>query len=125
MERRQLLGRIGEEMALHHLEELGYRLLARNWRSGHKELDLVMEDEKKLRIIEVRCRSLRTTAGGVIAEPSLTVNRIKQRRLISAANAYAKRHNIGKEIVFDIVSIIADGSTFHLEYLPEAFSATI
>ena len=119
------MGRIGEEMALHHLEELGYRLLARNWRSGHKELDLVMEDDKKLRIIEVRCRSLRTTAGGGIAEPSLTVNRIKQRRLISAANAYAKRHNIGKEIVFDIVSIIADGSTFHLEYLPEAFSATI
>ena len=125
MERRQLLGRIGEEMALHQLEELGYRLLARNWRSGHKELDLVMEDNKKLRIIEVRCRSLRTIAGGAIAEPSLTVNRIKQRRLISAANAYAKRHNIGKEIVFDIVSIIADGSTFHLEYLPEAFSATI
>ena len=125
MERRQLLGRIGEEMALHHLEGLGYRLLARNWRSGHKELDLVMEDDKKLRIIEVRCRSLRTIAGGAIAEPSLTVNRIKQRRLISAANAYAKRHNIGKEIVFDIVSIIADGSTFHLEYLPEAFSATI
>ena len=119
------MGRIGEEMALHHLEELGYRLLARNWSSGHKELDLVMEDEKKLRIIEVRCRSLRTIAGGAIAEPSLTVNRIKQRRLISAANAYAKRHNIGKEIVFDIVSIIADGSTFHLEYLPEAFSATI
>ena len=57
-----------------------------------------------------------------IPEPSLTVNRVKQQRLISAANGFAKRHRIGKEIVFDIVSIVADGSQFHIEYLPNAFS---
>lgn len=142
MEKRHLLGRIGEELALEFLQKRGYRLLARNWRDGHKELDLVMEDDCCLRIIEVRCRSLsrsrsmdRSMGGSMnreisstlsacdwIPEPSLTVNRVKQQRLISAANGFAKRHRIGKEIVFDIVSIVADGSQFHIEYLPNAFS---
>lgn len=146
MEKRHLLGRIGEQLALEFLQKRGYRLLARNWRDGHKELDLVMEDDCCLRIIEVRCRSLsrsRSMGGSMdgsiggsmnremsstlsacdwIPEPSLTVNRIKQQRLISAANGFAKRHRIGKEIVFDIVSIVADGSQFHIEYLPNAFS---
>lgn len=150
MEKRHLLGRIGEQLALEFLQKRGYRLLARNWRDGHKELDLVMEDDCCLRIIEVRCRSLSRSRsmngrmdgsmGGSmngsmnremsstlsacdwIPEPSLTVNRVKQQRLISAANGFAKRHRIGKEIVFDIVSIVADGSQFHIEYLPNAFS---
>lgn len=150
MEKRHLLGRIGEQLALEFLQKRGYRLLARNWRDGHKELDLVMEDDCCLRIIEVRCRSLsrsRSMVGSMngrmngnmngsmdreisstlsacdwIPEPSLTVNRVKQQRLISAANGFAKRHRIGKEIVFDIVSIVADGSQFHIEYLPNAFS---
>lgn len=150
MEKRHLLGRIGEQLALEFLQKRGYRLLARNWRDGHKELDLVMEDDCCLRIIEVRCRSLsrsrsmgrsmdmsmgRSMDGRMnreisstlsacdwIPEPSLTVNRVKQKRLISAANGFAKRHRIGKEIVFDIVSIVADGSQFHIEYLPNAFS---
>lgn len=150
MEKRHLLGRIGEQLALEFLQKRGYRLLARNWRDGHKELDLVMEDDCCLRIIEVRCRSLsrsrsmnrsmdrsmnRSMGGSMnreisstlsacdwIPEPSLTVNRVKQQRLISAANGFAKRHRIGKEIVFDIVSIVADGSQFHIEYLPNAFS---
>lgn len=140
------MGRIGEQLALEFLQKRGYRLLARNWRDGHKELDLVMEDDCCLRIIEVRCRSLsrsrsmgRSMDGSMggsmnreisstlsacdwIPEPSLTVNRVKQKRLISAANGFAKRHRIGKEIVFDIVSIVADGSQFHIEYLPNAFS---
>ena len=41
---RHHLGRIGEDLALAHLERLGYTLVARNHRTRHGELDLVVFD---------------------------------------------------------------------------------
>ena len=41
---RHHLGRIGEDLALAHLERLGYALVARNHRTRYGELDLVVFD---------------------------------------------------------------------------------
>ena len=54
---RQDLGKKGEDVALEYLLQRGMKLLERNWRSGHKELDLVMEEEGFIRIVEVRSRN--------------------------------------------------------------------
>ena len=54
MEERAKLGKMGEEIALQFLIGKGMKLLARNWRNGHKVRDLIMEEENYLRIIEVR-----------------------------------------------------------------------
>ena len=38
---RAAVGRRGEEEASRYLTRLGHRILARNWRGGHLELDIV------------------------------------------------------------------------------------
>ena len=38
---RAVVGRKGEEEASQYLTRLGHRILARNWRGGHLELDIV------------------------------------------------------------------------------------
>ena len=48
------LGRAGEQAALNYLQELGMTLIARNWRSEHYELDLVMDAGDSIRIVEVK-----------------------------------------------------------------------
>ena len=100
----------------------GMKLLERNWRSGHKELDLVMEEEGFIRIVEVRSRSVPAQI-----DPLESVDHAKRRKTIQAAKGYvaANRSRIkGKEVVFDVVSILFNGELFKVEYVREAFAPT-
>ena len=53
---RHSLGRLGERLAAEHLERLGYRIVARNYRTRFGELDLVVTDEEVLVFCEVKTR---------------------------------------------------------------------
>ena len=59
---RHHLGCIGEDLALAHLERLGYTLVARNHRTRYGELDLVVFDGTTLVFVEVKTR--RATGSG-------------------------------------------------------------
>ena len=50
------LGREGEDEALLYLTQKGYTLLARNWRSGHLEIDIVAEWFGEIVFVEVKPR---------------------------------------------------------------------
>jgi putative endonuclease len=62
------------------LIEQGWRILARNWRGGGGELDIVALRDGQLRIVEVKAR----TDG----DPLLAITPSKQRRLSAAAQAF-------------------------------------
>lgn len=113
---RTALGRRGEDAALEFLLESGLKLVARNWRSGHKELDLVMEDGKFVRFIEVR-----TLAYPNAAEPFRSVGIRKQRQIICAARHFMGKYGMGKEAVFDVVSVVFRDGRYGIEYFPDAF----
>lgn len=117
-------GSAAEDLALEFLLKRGLVLLERNWRVGHKELDLLMKStnettgEQRLHVVEVRS----------LWEPNLklpfeTVDIKKQRAVISAASAYIYRNQIMCETQFDIVSVLfeKDGN-IQIDYLPEAFN---
>ena len=78
-----LLGRRGEDVALDYLQQRGLQLVCRNWRSGHLEVDLIMEDYRSVRIVEVK-----TLQAGDGFDPSDNVTADKRRKLIRAAKAY-------------------------------------
>jgi len=109
-------GMRGEEIALGFLISKGMVLRERNWRWNHKEIDLIMEDDR-LHIVEVK--SLNAPA---LISPSEHVDLAKQRNLAYAANHYVLSRGITKETQFDIVSILfAKDGSYTLEYIPEAF----
>ncbi len=95
------IGRLGEDAAMEYLLHKGFRLRTRNWYCGHKELDLVMDDERGIHIVEVRTRK----APAVIA-PEQTVDWMKRQKLIAAADAYVKAYGERREVFFDIVSVV-------------------
>lgn len=45
------------------LESQGWLVLARNWRGGNGELDLVVRDGSRLRIVEVKLRQVHDSVG--------------------------------------------------------------
>ena len=117
MNDRQLLGRRGEDLALDSLLARGMWLRERNWRSGHLEIDLVMEDETALRIVEVK--SLKS---GDEFSPLENMTSLKRRNLIAAARRYYRFHPTEKEVKFDVVTVVF-GIETKIEYIPDAFMA--
>ena len=119
---RQDLGKKGEDVALEYLLQRGMKLLERNWRSGHKELDLVMEEEGFIRIVEVRSRNWPAQI-----DPLESVDMVKRKKIIQAAKGFVAENRSrikGKEVVFDVVSILFNGELFKVEYIREAFAPT-
>lgn len=56
MARSHRLGRKGEALAAAHLEERGWRILERGFRSGHKEVDLIIARGDIVAFVEVKTR---------------------------------------------------------------------
>ncbi|MCF0172983.1 MAG: YraN family protein [Bacteroidales bacterium] len=112
------LGRAGEKKALDFLLGLGQTLVAQNWRYGHLEIDLITEDRDAVRIIEVK-----TLHEGDNFSPLDNVTKRKRQRIIAAAKAFFGQNPSSKEVVFDVVAVVASGDDFNVEYYPYAFDA--
>ena len=117
VQKRSKIGEAGEQMACDFLQTQGHQILDRNWRSGHLELDIVSEGPDGLHFIEVKTRTVPVTTG--ITDQ---VNAVKQKRISAAAIQYLnKKHLDGREVFFDIVSVLFDGSQTIVRYFPQAW----
>ena len=105
------LGEFGEEMVNRYLLDMGYRVLERNWRVGHRELDFVCLDGEVLVVVEVKTR-----ADDNVSLFDLLDYR-KKRNLQAAGAAYLTKKNIHREIRFDLV--VVTGAEMHLEHIKE------
>lgn len=118
---RHQLGRVGEQLALEHLERLGYTLVARNHRTRYGELDLVVSDGRALVFVEVKSR--RATHPDRTWESLHEAKRHQVRRMAKAFLAEASdRPRVG-ELRFDAVGVTMDarGRLVALEHLEGAF----
>lgn len=95
------LGKWGEEKATEHLEREGYTVVERDWKIGHRDLDIVALDGDTLVIVEVKTRR-----NAIFMEPEQAVDRKKIRSLMLATNAYIRMHNVDLSIRFDIVTVV-------------------
>ena len=82
------LGREGERHAYFYLKELGYRIVATNFRvpQNRGEIDIIGWDDGVLCFIEVKTRT-----NDSFAPPSTAVNRPKQEHIKAVARAYLRR----------------------------------
>ena len=46
----------GEDIAIQHLRTKGYDILDKNWRSGHKEIDIIARKDDTIVFVEVKAR---------------------------------------------------------------------
>jgi putative endonuclease len=110
-------GSKGEKLATEFLENKGYKILEKNWRSGRFEIDIIAEDKNILVFIEVKTRTT-----DYYGYPEESVNKTKQEHILQAAEDYVFQHNINKEIRFDIVSIIINGSIQKIYHVVDAIA---
>ena len=117
MARHNDLGKWGEGVAAEYLEQQGYSILERGWRSGHKDIDLIAFKQGILAFVEVKTRK-----NNAYIQPQQAVDRHKIKLLMTAANRYICNNNIDAEIRFDIVAITGtDYSNYKIEHIEQAF----
>ena len=117
-EKREALGRIGENLAAEYLQDAGYKILVRNYRQKCGEIDIIAQDRDTLVFIEVKTR--KTMSYG---PPFAAVTVKKQRQIGRVAQEYLCRNGLfNRPARFDVVSIlIKDGHKPDIEVLTNAF----
>ncbi|RVW03653.1 YraN family protein [Rhodococcus spongiicola] len=118
MGRNLALGAMGEDLAAQRLVEAGLRIVDRNWRCRHGELDLVAVDGDTVVFVEVKTRS-----GLGYGSPAESVTYAKQRRIRMLAQRWlseSERH--WPHVRFDVVSVLVDrGRDPQVTHLPAVF----
>jgi putative endonuclease len=110
-------GTIGENLAVDYLEKKGYRILQRNYRYEHGEIDIVAEDGNALVFVEVKARRSKK-----FGEPEDAVTPRKREKIRATADGYLFENNIDdKECRFDVIAIDYQGDKTEIRHLIDAF----
>lgn len=102
------LGISGETTAAAYLESHGFRILHRNLRIGHAEIDLVAENDVFLVFAEVKTRRQVPDKFAPFGTPAEAVDAKKQAILVRAAETYLAEHASDKFFRIDVIEVYAD-----------------
>ncbi len=109
--RRQELGRWGEQIAADYLSSKGYQVITRNARTPYGEIDLVAQQDGVTIFIEVKTR-----ASDTLGQPEISVGPRKQAHLLAAAEHYAAGQGI-EHWQIDVIAILGrPGSNPHIRH---------
>lgn len=111
------LGRWGEMLAARMLEEKGYKIIAQDWRDGHKDLDIIAVFDGWLVVVEVKTRR-----NNDFLLPEQAVDRRKIKNITLATNRFVKSNRIDLPVRFDIVAITGTSvENCRIEHIEDAF----
>lgn len=104
-------------MAVSFLKKKGIDILERNYRFGHKEIDIIGKDKNTIVFIEVK-----TGRSKNFGSPEERVNLRKQKSMIEVAQDYIQKNNLRDfDFRFDVVAINFEGETRKIEHIKNAF----
>ena len=114
---RQEFGRLGEALAEKWLAARGWQVLARRYRVGHRDLDLVVESEGTVAFVEVKARR-----GTGFGHPVEAVNLRKRKELARSALIWIDRNGrAGSVFRFDVIGVLVEGTRVRIRHVPDAF----
>ncbi|MBM4194042.1 MAG: YraN family protein [Gemmatimonadetes bacterium] len=112
-------GELGERIAARWLKRSGWRVLARRFRAGRRDIDLVVERDGTVAFVEVKAR-----AGPEFGDPVEAVHRRKQRSLSKSAQTWIGRHGrSGEQYRFDVIGVLVRDRRVFVRHVPRAFDA--
>jgi putative endonuclease len=117
---KQEFGKKSEALAEEYLKRKGFQILKRNYRYGHKEIDLIVRDGDTIVFVEVKAG--RSKAFGA---PEERVNLRKQKNLIEAANDFIQKNDLNDcDFRFDVLAISYQKAEVTVDHIENAFMVT-
>jgi putative endonuclease len=118
---RQLFGKDGEDLASRELQQRGYAILERRFRSKYGEIDIVARHGDVTVFVEVKARG-----GGEFGGGAAAVTPFKQRTITRVALDYiARRRLFDRPCRFDVVVIDTSSGTPVVEVIANAFDSYV
>lgn len=102
----------GEDLAAEYLRSKGYDIVARNYRFGKAEIDLVVKKGNWLVFVEVKTRN-----GNGFGFPEEFVDKEKEANILSAAENYIYVNDSQEFVRYDIVAVLGR----EIEHFEDAF----
>jgi putative endonuclease len=110
-------GKIGEDLAAHFLQEIGYKIVARNYHTRSGEIDIIAQHNDVLIFVEVK--TARTFSFG---ETEAWVDEDKQQRIGCAAEKYLYDFQIeDMDCRFDVITVDLTKTPPRLHHIKDAF----
>ncbi len=109
------LGSWGEQMAIDYLKGKGYQVLEHDWKSNHRDIDIVARKDNTLVFVEVktRCKS-------DLMDPATAVDYQKRQSILKSIQHYVKYYQCSDPYRFDIISVVgAIGSVPEIKHLED------
>ena len=101
------LGKWGEDCAADYLQRNGYTIIERDWKSGHRDIDIVAADEDgTIVFVEVKTRRSR-----LFGDPEEAVDYQKLQSLQRAMNHYINYRHINGDVRLDIITVVGSIGT--------------
>jgi putative endonuclease len=118
MPNKRTQGTEGENLAVDYLEKKGYRILDRNFRYDHGEIDIIAEDKHRtLVFIEVKARRSKT-----FGEPEDAVTVSKRKKIRKTADGFIYLNSIDDQMCrFDIIAIEYERNTPTIRHIEDTF----
>ena len=117
----QALGELGERIAERWLRDRGWQVIHRRFRSGHRDIDLVVAQSGLVAFVEVKARR-----GDLFGDPVGAVNWRKQKELGRSARVWISRHGRRDEAYrFDVVGVLLDKSNVRVRHVEGAFTLSL
>jgi putative endonuclease len=111
------MGLAGERIAARWLQAHGWRILQERFRSGHRDIDLIIEKNGIVAFVEVKART--SLAFGT---PMEAVHWRKQRELRRSAQVWIDRFGRPEMVYrFDIVGVVLEGQRVLIRHIENAF----
>ena len=107
------VGRLGEALAVVFLERRGYRIIARNYRKKHGEIDIVAKKGGVLHFVEVKAGafSREMISRENRLDPTDNATRRKMRKVVRTAESFMLEHDVKGDIQIDLVVVYMDMRT--------------
>lgn len=120
MAKSHAFGRSAEDLAARFLEGSGWRILARNYRFGRREIDLIGECNGTVAFFEVKARR-----GRRYGHPLESIHGLKRREIEAVARHWMARHGDQfSQFRFDAISVLETPSGLTIEHVPDAWRGT-
>ena len=102
---KQIIGRLGEELAADFLIKEGYTIVERNKHLGKNEIDIIAEDKDFFVFVEVKTRTCLYPESGEFGIPSRAVDITKRKNTVKASRDYLYSHYTEKQPRIDVIEV--------------------
>lgn len=110
------IGNVGENIATRYLENLGYKILERNFRCKLGEIDIIAQDKDEIVFIEVKARKILS-----YGNPADSVNKPKQKHIYKAAKYYLFINDKLDDFTrIDVIEVYLNAMSYKINHIKKA-----